>query len=167
MESELNIWQKRLQLLQQIRERENTSSPDEIIPENTQKINLPVRDYIQHNRFQAEDIEDIKSRLEEIRRIVFNSGQDIIKLTGNITDILKINITSKSVSFNYKGTEYKSPNQLSDSSFAQELLSLETSPEKYGEKLFEAIFNSKSLEVGGKYTPTLVGFSELNNSEIK
>ncbi|MEY3828195.1 MAG: hypothetical protein RLZZ148_3023, partial [Cyanobacteriota bacterium] len=70
MESELNIWQKGLRLLQQIRERENTSSPDEIIPENTQKINLPVRDYIQHNRFQAEDIEDIKSRrrAEEAQR---------------------------------------------------------------------------------------------------
>jgi hypothetical protein len=129
---------------------------NEIISNEIKKINLlSFQENITSSNFK-------QNLCKEIFKIVFNA--DLIKITENI---LKINITSKSVSFNYKGTEYKSPNQLSDSSFAQELLSLETSPEKYGEKLFEAIFNSKSLEIGGKFTPTLVGFSELSNSEIK
>jgi len=110
MESELNIWQKRLQLLQQIRERENTSSPDEIIPENTQKINLPVRDDIQHNRFQAED-ENIKSRLEEISGSFLKSLNDIQKIklavqSGNFShlhqnDIEKIKLAVQSGNFSH------------------------------------------------------------------
>jgi hypothetical protein len=80
-------------------------------------------------------------------------------------DILSINITSNTVSFKYKDTDYKSPNQLADPQFVQELLAL-TSPQQYGEKLFEAIFNNKPLAAVGGHRTTIAGFGNLDSSGL-
>ena len=81
-------------------------------------------------------------------------------------DILSVNITSNTVSFKYKDTDYKSPNQLADPQFVQELLAL-TSPEQYGKKLFEAIFNNERLAAMGGHKTTIVGFGNLEPSGVK
>ena len=47
------------------------------------------------------------------------------------------------------------------------MLSLKSSPEKYGEKLFEAIFNDQRLEAVGGYKTTIVGFRNLEPSGVK
>jgi hypothetical protein len=82
-------------------------------------------------------------------------------------DILSVNITSNTVSFRYKYIDYKSPNQLADSQFVEELLALTSSPQQYGEKLFEAIFNSERLGAVGGYPTTIVGFGNLEPSGVK